>query len=219
MSDSEFYGPLFKPELADEAFKRIAKVGENFTLLSPDRVHVLYSCLRHVVQNNLPGNIWECGTYRGGSAMVMAEYMKDQVFIEPSPRLVLFDTFDGMPVTKKEIDAHDEGDFSDTSAETVRSNLNHKFVELVKGFIPDTFKGRESERMSLAHIDVDIYDSVLACAEFIYPRVVRGGIIIFDDYGFPTCRGARKAVDEYFQDKKGVPIVLPTGQAIIFKSL
>ena len=40
--------------------------------------------------------------------------------------------------------------------------------------------------------------------------------MIFDDYGFPTCPGARQAVDEFFADKREVPFVLPTGQAVVF---
>jgi len=216
MSDDHLYQPLFKPELADEDFMEIANVGAGLTLLSPDRMHVLYSTLRHVMQANLKGEVWECGTYRGGSAMVMAAYLKKNYIAQP---LVLFDTFDGMPVTNKAIDEHNEGDFADTDYETVKKNLDYPFAEVVKGFIPDTFKGRELARISMAHIDVDIYNSVLACAEFIYPRLLCGGIMIFDDYGFPTCRGARKAVDEFFKNRMSVPIVLPTGQAIVFKSI
>ncbi len=60
--------------------------------------------------------------------------------------------------------------------------------------------------------------SVLDCCTFIYPRLTKGGFLIFDDYGFPTCTGARQAVDTYFADKQAVPLILSTGQAIVFKN-
>jgi O-methyltransferase len=66
-------------------------------------------------------------------------------------------------------------------------------------------------------VDVDILDSVKACCEFLYPRLQAGGFLVFDDYGFPSCPGARQAVDRYFRDKREVPLVLPTGQAVVFR--
>jgi O-methyltransferase len=57
----------------------------------------------------------------------------------------------------------------------------------------------------------------LDALEFIWPRLVSGGFIVFDDYGFPTCPGAREAVDEFFDAKDSIPLCLPTGQAIVFK--
>lgn len=76
----------------------------------------------------------------------------------------------------------------------------------------------EGDAVSFAHIDVDLYASVLDCCRFIYPRLVRGGFMVFDDYGFPTCPGARKAVDDYFATAPSYPLVLPTGRALVFKS-
>jgi O-methyltransferase len=42
--------------------------------------------------------------------------------------------------------------------------------------------------------------------------------MVCDDYGFASCPGARKAVDEYFSGRADVPIELPSGQALIFHS-
>lgn len=70
----------------------------------------------------------------------------------------------------------------------------------------------------MAHVDVDIYHAITACCQFIFPRLAAGGFMVFDDYGFPSCPGARLAVDQFFADKKVYPLVLSTGQAIVFKS-
>jgi hypothetical protein len=58
---------------------------------------------------------------------------------------------------------------------------------------------------------------------FIYPRLCLGGIMVFDDYGAPLCPGARQArarqaIDKYFARTSIIPLVLQTGQAVIFKS-
>jgi len=83
--------------------------------------------------------------------------------------------------------------------------------------MPATFAEREKARIAFAHVDVDIYRSVLDCCEFIYPRLVQGGFMLFDDYGFASCPGARRAVDEFFLDAPETPIVLGTGQAFVIK--
>jgi O-methyltransferase len=64
---------------------------------------------------------------------------------------------------------------------------------------------------------LDIYKSIVDSLNFIWPRLSSGGIIVFDDYGFPTCPGAREAVDDFFSGKSAIPLRLHTGQAIVFK--
>jgi O-methyltransferase len=123
-----------------------------------------------------------------------------------------------MPETDKERDLHQKGDFADTSAEQVEAYVNAPGIAILrKGFIPETFSGLESHRIAFAHIDVDIYKSIIDCMEFIWPRLSSGGFVIFDDYGFPSCPGALQAVDEFFADTKTHPLCLPTGQAVVFK--
>lgn len=56
------------------------------------------------------------------------------------------------------------------------------------------------------HLDVDTYISYKNCLEFIYPLVINGGIILFDDYGSPTCEGATLACNEFFKDKETIII-------------
>ncbi len=135
-------------------------------------------------------------------------------------KLLLFDTFGGMPETDPEKDWHKKGDFQDTSAEAVISYVRaEEFCSLRKGFIPETFRGLESAKIAFAHVDVDIYKSVYDCVSFIWPRLTLGGFIVFDDYGFATCPGARAAVDGFFATKASVPLCLSTGQAVVFKGV
>ena len=163
---------------------------------------------------HLEGEFWECGVYKGGTALMLAE------IISPSKdkQSRLFDTFEGMPATAPNIDYHREGDFSDNSLNAVRVRIGDSGnLSFHPGLIPDTFSGLEGNKIAFAHVDVDIYQSVLDCCEFIFPRLTSGGIIVFDDYGFPSCPGARAAVDRFFRQKLEVPLVLPTGQAVVIK--
>jgi O-methyltransferase len=83
--------------------------------------------------------------------------------------------------------------------------------------VPETFAGLEDRRFCFAHIDLDLYQGVKDAVAFVYPRMPRGGLIVFDDYGFASCPGARKAVDEFFADKPERPLALSTGQALVAK--
>jgi O-methyltransferase len=130
----------------------------------------------------------------------------------------LFDSFTGMPATSPGVDRFTAGDFHTTSLVRVQELLSpYSFVDIHAGYIPDTFEGLGVEQIAWAHVDVDTYKSVRDCIEFIYPRVVAGGYLVFDDYGFPSCASARRAVDEAFAGRPEVPICLPTGQCLVVK--
>jgi O-methyltransferase len=213
--DGDLYRPFFSPWLGKGEFRRYYDLAASNTLVSPDRCYVLYTLLRQAT--NLSGDIWECGVYKGGTAAMMAAMLNDS---DRSKRLYLFDTFEGMPETHAEKDWHKKGDFADTSAEAVARYVGHEDLCVIrKGLIPETFAGLESAAIAFAHVDVDIYKSILDCLDFIWPRLSLGGFIVFDDYGFPSCPGARAAVDEFFRSERCVPLCLPTGQALVFKSL
>jgi O-methyltransferase len=214
--DVRFYQPVFSPWLGYEEFAAYYDRMRSFTLVSPDRCHLLYSLALQAL--HLGGDFWECGVYRGGTALLLASLIADKSDAARRPILRLFDTFEGMPETDPERDYHRRGDFSDTSLETVMHRVgNPEIVRFHRGLIPGSFEGLEESTVALAHIDVDIYSSVIDCCEFLYPRTVAAGVLVFDDYGFPSCPGARAAVDDFFRGKPEVPLVLPTGQAVVIK--
>lgn len=212
--DGELYRPLFSPWLGHGDFGKYYALAAPRTLVSADRCYVLWTLLRQALK--LSGDIWECGVYKGGTAAMMAAVLRDSPLA--GKKLLLFDTFQGMPETDSLRDLHRKGDFDDTSAEAVRAYVGaDDFCILRPGFIPETFQGLESATIALAHIDLDIYKSILDCLNFVWPRLTVGGFLIFDDYGFPSCPGARAAVDEFFAASSCVPLCLPTGQAVVFK--
>ena len=208
-------GVLFSPWLEPAGeFAGYYALARPRTLVSADRCYVLYRLALQALQ--LEGDFWECGVYQGGTAALLAAVLADR---QPAKKLYLFDTFEGMPQIDPQRDLHAQGDFADTSAEAVARHVGHPGLAVIrKGLIPQTFAGLEGARIALAHIDVDLYRSVRDCLEFVWPRLSRGGFIVCDDYGFPSCPGAKAAVDEFFAGQAAVPLCLPTGQALIFKS-
>jgi O-methyltransferase len=215
--DQEMYIPLFCPSYNNGKglFKEIMDKITPYTLVSADRCHILYTIAKQVM--NIEGEFYECGVYKGGTAILISEVIKNNKG-KYSPNFHLFDTFEGMPETNREKDWHKKGDFADTSIETVKQRLNdYKNLVFHKGFIPLTFSGNEDHEIAFAHIDVDIYKSIMDSCDFIYPRMKSGGMFVFDDYGFITCPGARMAVDDFFRNKKEHPLILPTGQAVVVK--
>jgi O-methyltransferase len=193
-------------------FDRICRNIGDHTTLDRVRCYVLYQFAMQASQ--LPGNAAEVGVYKGGSARLLSQT------IAPRARKTvhLFDTFTGMPATDPSIDLHNPGDFADTSLEAVRTSLRDcRNLRFYQGFFPDTAAPIKDQKFCLVHVDVDIYPSVRDSCRFFYPRMVRGGIMLFDDYGFDSCPGARKAVDEFFVGKPEHPFYLPTGQCFVIR--
>lgn len=221
--DRELYQPRFSPWLGGGEFGEIFERVRPHTLVSEASCYSLYSLARQAV--HLDGEIWECGVLQGGSAMLLAEVLSRHG-VAGGGRLRLFDTFDGhagtfdarfdVPYARR--DERPAGVLTASSLAQVRERLAaFSGVRFHPGLMPDTFRGLEDARIALAHIDVNFYRSVLACCSFVYERLAPGGFMVFDDYGYASCPGTRRAVDAFFSGKPEVPLVSPTAQAIVFK--
>ncbi len=213
--DAHLYRPLYSPWEGAPDFAEHYRAVRGHTLVSPDRCYVLWRTLRQALR--LPGDVVECGVFRGGTALLEARTL---AAAEPAtPRtLHLFDSFAGMPAGVAAEESFAPGDLGRTSPERVRRLLaDHPFARLHVGFIPATFAGLELQRVAWAHVDLDIAEAVRDAIAFLFPRLVPGGFLIFDDYGFPSCSGARRAVDEAFENRPEVPLCLPTGQCLVVK--
>jgi len=163
------------------------------------------------VIDKLQGDIAEVGVYQGGSALQLAETF-------PNKMIHLFDTFCGMPQSDPSIDTHKEGDFADTSLERVKEKLKeYQNIFYYPGFFPKTADGLLPYWFTFVNVDVDLYVSTANCLLYFWPRLVKNGILfIQDDYGFPKCRGATKAVDEFISSK-GLVLKRDGSQAWIVK--
>ena len=104
------------------------------------------------------------------------------------------------------------------SEDTVRANLSaFDFVRYHRGWIPERFDDVADRRFAFVHVDVDLEQPTRDSLAFFYPRLVPGGVLLCDDYGFVTCPGARRAFDEYIADKPEPLPERPTGQGFLIK--
>ncbi len=195
------------------SFQKAYALVANRSTVTEDRMYMLCSLARHCL--NFKGEFAECGVYQGASAYMVAGILA----LDGRP-FHLFDTFAGMPpFAAHDPGGHTTGDFADTSLEAVKEFLSQfPFLEFHQGTMPETFEGLHKKSFSFVHVDVDLYQSVKDCCLFFYERLVPGGVMIFDDYGFRQYEhSARKAVDEFFLERVEKPISLHTGQCIIIK--
>ncbi|MGH7605410.1 MAG: TylF/MycF/NovP-related O-methyltransferase [Gemmatimonadaceae bacterium] len=167
--------------------------------IAEDTLHELAEAARAAP----PGDLVEVGVYKGGSATRLAEVAREQ-----NRMLFLFDTFTGIPTADPEVDHHKIGDFGDTTLEAVRSAIPEAIFK--PGIFPETLTD-DVGPIALAHIDCDQYASVKACCAAIAPRMVSGGVMVFDDYD--VLPGAKKAVEEAFA---GRVVMSARGKARVF---
>jgi O-methyltransferase len=199
----------------DEEFRK------DFSRLSPDysyteeRKYLLRELARYT--RDLPGCLAEAGCYEGASAYFLAKARPDAV-------IHLFDRFEGLPAPGEE-DAVPDAEVFRWAPGDLRARLSvlssnlaaFDNVRIHRGEIPEVLHCVSNERFCFVHIDVDLYRPTLDSLRFFYPRVVPGGVILLDDYGFATCPGAHRAVEEFMADKAEYVIHVPTGQGIVFK--
>lgn len=195
---------------ADETFQRYWHCSEG-TILSIDRAHVLFTLLRQSV--HVPGDVWECGVYKGGTARMMALYLQDAA---PGKTLRLFDTYRGASGADPSKDSHNDGDFGDTDEAEVLARIGSRNAKSYRGDVRETVKDAPG-KVALLHLDLDLYGPTKAVLEDVWPRLSPGGFVVADDYGFSGCPGAKEAVDGFFAGKEAVPVPLGTGQAVVFK--
>ena len=166
----------------------------------------------------VPGDVAECGTYKGGSAFFLAKRIKEEF---SHKRLFLFDSFAGLS-SPSAIDGDwwSSADLS-CSVQDLRANLASlgelSFVKIYPGWIPDLFSEVADRKFCLVHVDVDLYQPTRDSLEFFYCRMSRGGMILLDDYGHATCPGVTTAVDEFMAEKPEPIINLASGGAFIVK--
>lgn len=158
------------------------------------RAHALTNLLNATSGHN--GEYWECGAFRG-------DLVSDILGLNSGTSRIfrLFDTFSGQPYSGPH-DFHLAGSMNETSCNEVCERFaGMSNVVIHSGIMPETFAGLENKTISVANIDVDNYDSVKACLEWVYPRVHSGGYIVVDDYTCGGCLGAKIATDEFLTDK------------------
>lgn len=199
---------------ADKDFLSLYEMVKPYTMAEIERCYALYQSLRHVIKNKIPGDLVECGVWKGGSAMLMALVLKG--YNETNRRIWLYDTFEGMTRPGEQDGANELKEWESLRVSDTKNNMCYSPIEevrqhlsrtgypadnfvWVKGKVEDTIPGKIPAAISLLRLDTDWYASTSHELLHLFPLVASKGVLLIDDYG--AWQGARKAVDEYFEGK------------------
>jgi len=178
-----------------------------YTKTSPERIAAWVAALAYIDRENIPGDIVECGVWRGGNIILARKLSPDRV-------CWLYDTFSGMTqpsaadgLKANELYKHKTQagiPMSGASLDKVMAAISECGVydgdklRFVEGDVCETLSQLECRpaHIALLRLDTDWYDSTAAELEYLYPLLSVGGVLIVDDYGHWP--GARQAVDDYF---------------------
>jgi O-methyltransferase len=214
------YGVSGFPDVTPKELALINKY-RPYTMTTELRQWTLLKAVKYLDEIGVPGDIVECGVWRGGNLMLVKDYRGEAA---QARRLFLYDTFAGMSEPsaadikndgtvaletfrvrqKPDYNAWCYASLEDVAESFKELGLSGADVVFVKGMVEQTLRGPHvPDQIALLRLDTDWYESTRVELEVLYPRLSRGGVLIIDDFG--TWQGAQKATDEYFQDR---PILL-----------
>ncbi len=181
------------------------------TMTSLERLVTLSRSIEYLQQRHIKGDIVECGVWKGGSMMLVAQ--KLLMAGDTDRRLFLFDTFEGMSSPGKEdVTALDKqpaqellkkfertdgenvwcySSLDEVQANLAKTNYPAENILFVKGKVEDTLPHPAIAQIALLRLDTDWYESTKHELEMLYDKLVPGGILIIDDYGIGTDHGKR----------------------------
>jgi O-methyltransferase len=182
--------------------------------MNTDRRWMLYQLMRLV--RDVSGDSAECGVFNGAGSYIICKVTQEDELHHRTHHL--FDSFEGLSKPSEFDGKHwREGDLS-CPIKTVTDNLSEfNNIHNHKGWILQCFSEVEYHSFCFVHIDIDLYQPTLDSIKLFYPRMNKGGLILCDDYGFTTCPGATKAIDEFLQDKKEKMVSLSGGGGFFIK--
>jgi O-methyltransferase len=183
----------------------------------PWRVYVV--CTLAEMVKNLEGDFVECGVNTGAYSRAVIDYIN---FSTLNKTFYLLDTYQGLvpgQITEEEYNAGVGGylgNYKDVYQQVVETFKPFP-VKVIRGAVPGTLAQCETEHICYLSIDMNVAEPEIAAAHYFWDKIVSGGVMILDDYGFPAHIVQKNAFDA-FAKEKGVSILyIPTGQGIIFK--
>ena len=219
---------------ADPVFTSLYRQGlaQTGTPEAGERRHQRFFNLMQFFCTTLPmaGSMAECGCWKGLSSYMMCHYTRRHDPAFSGVDYHIFDSFQGLSKPAEEDLIVDTavfggkkkfggapGDFTGGREEVREALGEFPDIRLYEGWIPGSLGQAPETRYKFVHIDLDLYEPIRGAVEYFWPRMLAGGLIIFDDYGCLSWPGAKKAVDD-FCAQQGVPLLaLSTGQAVIWK--
>jgi O-methyltransferase len=211
----------YAPWHLDSEFMNIYVSVSGHTLVDLYRCWNLWHLVGQVAKSAGPHDHFvEIGVWRGGTGILMARAMASHGLGRP---IYLCDTFQGVTKTGANDPHYRGGEHADTSVDVVLSlakalGLRSANYEIFTGVFPEQMPSKlQAGNFAFAHIDVDAYQSARDCFAAIWPRMIPGGVVVFDDYGFIHTSGVTKLVDEHMGVVDGMCMYNLTGQAVFVK--
>jgi predicted O-methyltransferase YrrM len=194
--------PVVPHQLNEQLLAQI----QPYTLCTRSRLENLARLADRLNQRTIPGDFVECGTYKGGSAALLSQFLGSE------RHLWLYDSFQGMPPTSSQ-DGPDAavwvGDCvaAITDVEEVLGKVGapQPRCHIQAGWFQETFQQDLPQQVALLHCDADWYESVLLVLETFYDRIPLGGCIVLDDFGY--WEGCREAFYDFCSRRGEKPLL------------
>ena len=196
--------------------KEIAYQCSPFTVTKLSVVLDLIDTVENIILNDIPGDFVECGVFMGGSCMIMAEVLKHY---KQERDIWMYDTFSGVPIpeaneltkenenlrdwyVEQKVDSFGNSNWCYSSLQDVKQNFAEcnylGQVRFIEGIVEDTIPANSPVSIALLRIDVDLAKPTRHVLNHFYPKLVKNGHLILDDYGhFPMVKAT---VDDYFKN-------------------
>jgi len=207
----------YAPWQNDQLFLETYRLIKANTLVDIYRCYELWTLVEQTAK--LTGALMEVGVWRGGTGALIAK--RAHLCEIPDP-VYLCDTFKGVVKTSSRDSSYHDGQHADTSRPIVEQLMRNVAraanVKMLEGRFPEeTASLIEAPCFRFCHIDVDVYNSAKGVTEWIWPKLVRGGILVYDDYGFLWCDGVTRFVEEQRSLKDRLIIHNLNGHALVIK--
>jgi len=207
----------YSPWLSDAAFQGAYEVLKANTMVDLYRCYELWTLVEQC--GRLDGDFLEVGVWRGGTGCLMAVKAK---LMGLRSRVYLADTFAGVVKASDQDPSYRGGEHADTSVDILlkaKDSLGLDNIQPLVGIFPEQTAGPlENTRFSLCHIDVDVYASAADVLDWVWPRLLTGGVVVFDDYGGLLTGGVTRLVHERTGTPNALFLYNLNGHAVMVKT-
>lgn len=195
-----------------DTLSKVAKTAQERSLVW--RLHTQTWAAQHCL--GLPGEFMECGVYKGFCSEFMVEYLD---FADVAKTLFLHDTFEGIPEDQRAGSPVRPGGYNEEGLyESVVARFQpYANVRVIKGKVPDIFDAGCPDKVAYLHLDMNSAAAEVGALEVVFDRIVPGGMIVLDDYGWEWYRAQKDAEDKFFGSRGHRVLELPTGQGLVVK--
>ena len=206
--------------LYDNKFKRIYdEAVKDGLAISPTirwRAHVMCWAASNCIK--LDGDFIECGVNKGFLSKIIIDFVN---FTNSKKFFYLLDTYEGFSekyLLPSELQKGIKtGGYEPCYEFVINYFSRYKNIRIIKGIVPETLKLVKSEKIAFISIDMNNAIPEIEAVKFFWDKLVKGGMIILDDYGHAGHEAQKNAFDKLSHDLSFNILALPTGQGLIIK--